>query len=193
MDLVLRTERLELRSPRPEDMALVFDATRYPGFNDGMLWEPPATLEECVGPLREALKNWDGGSCYVFTLALRESGEGVGRLGLRLDEVVPSVGFWTHPRHQSFGYMTEALGAALELAFGRLGVAEVEACHAEWNVASRRVLEKCGFRFRRRIEEGFRKRGEWVAEDVLSLRRREWEGVESRASSLLQIGRRGSI
>ena len=178
-DYRLETARLTLRSPREEDMAFVFDASRNPGFNDGMLWDAPVSLEACRELYEDAVRCWESGECYVFTLVRRDSGEAVGRLGVR-DGCSLSVGFWTHPTHQNNGYMTEALQAALRLAFETLEAPSVEACHADWNLASRRVLENCGFRFKRHVEQGFLKNGEWFAEDVLAISRQQWETARSR-------------
>ena len=40
---------------------------------------------------------------------------------------------------------------------------------------SERVLKKVGMRFVRYIPEGFKKRGQWVEENLLAIERAEWE------------------
>lgn len=174
LETVLETGRLSLRRPLERGIAFIFEATRYPGFNDGMMWDPPERPEECQIPYENAVKAWQAGERYTFTVELKGVGVPVGRLALEQREHGVSAGYWTHPKHQNYGYMTEALEAALRLAFGALELRSVEARHADWNLASRRVLEKCGFRFRKRIEHGLFKRGEWVPEDVLWLTFAQW-------------------
>ena len=174
LDTILQTERLTLRRPQETDVAFIFDATRYPGFNDGMLWDPPESLEDCLAPYYEAIKAWEAGERYLFTMTLKAGGSPVGRVALEERDYGTSVGYWTHPAYQNYGYMTEALVEVVRFAFGSLGIPSLEARHADWNLASRRVLEKCGFRFRKRIVQGFLKRGEWVPEDVLMLSRNDW-------------------
>jgi [ribosomal protein S5]-alanine N-acetyltransferase len=56
-------------------------------------------------------------------------------LGYRLDE-----------RQQNKGYMTQAVAAAVRFAFSILRLHRIEANVMPRNLASRRVLEKCGFR-----------------------------------------------
>lgn len=56
-------------------------------------------------------------------------------LGYKLDE-----------EHQRKGYMTQAVGAVVRFAFDTLKLHRIEANIMPRNLASRRVLEKCGFR-----------------------------------------------
>ena len=177
-DYRIQTERLYLRSPLEENIDFSFDASRYPGFNDGMLWDPPATRDDGIGQFEKSVASWEKGAEYIFTLVRKEDDELIGMLGVHEEQGRVNIGFWTHPKHQSYGYMTEALGGVLKLVFKELELKAVEACHADWNIASRRVLEKNGFRFKRHLEEGFLKGGEWVPEDVFGLTRSQWEAGE---------------
>lgn len=61
-----------------------------------------------------------------------------------------SLGYWIGRPHCRQGYMSEALMAVLEFAFGRLDLHRVEAACLPQNAASAGLLLKCGFR-----EEGF--------------------------------------
>ena len=178
LDSRLETERLVLRCPLVEDVDFIFDASRYPGFNDGMLWDPPESKDECREVFHTTMENWQEGSAYVFTIELKSDSTPIGRIAVEERSCGSSVGFWTHPKHQSFGYMTEALRRLLCLCFEELELKKIEACHAVWNVASRRVLEKCGFRFKCHLEEGFQKNGEWVPEDRLSISLDQWNDLQ---------------
>jgi len=53
--------------------------------------------------------------------------------------------------------MTEAAGAVLGLGFKTLSASRIEASHATWNIASRRVLQKIGMSFVRHVPQGFEK------------------------------------
>lgn len=185
-DFAFHTERLRLRIPDAADVPHVFSATRVAGFNDGMLWNPPATIEELDGPLARARAAWLAAEWYQFTLETRPDRQFVGRIALRpvQEEIAPEdlggaahvldVGYWTHPDQQGRGYMTEALGAVVDLAFGTMGADAIVAFHTLWNEASRKVLEKAGFRRVRVFSGGFVKNG--VAEDdaLLRLDRSGW-------------------
>jgi RimJ/RimL family protein N-acetyltransferase len=70
--------------------------------------------------------------------------------------------------------MTEAAAAVLEFGFEVLSASEIEAAHAIWNIASRRVLEKIGMTFVRHLPQGFQKDGQWVEEDLLAISAADW-------------------
>lgn len=175
LGIVLTTPRCRLRAPTAADIPHIFAASRTPGFTDGMLWEPPETRKELQGPLERNLAAWRAGTAYTFTVETPQGGF-IGRVSLRRTDVadVWTLGFWTHPAEQGKGYMTAAAEAVVALGFTRLGTERVEACHAVWNGASRRVLEKLGMTFVKHLPEGFRKNGVWVAEDCWAVSRDRW-------------------
>lgn len=172
------SERLRFRAPQPSDAQYTFTASRYPGFNDGMLWEPPETIEEVAGSLERNIAAWKSGGGYAFAFETLE-GAFVGRISLRYMQAdqVWDIGYWAHPEQQGNGYMTEAVAAILDQAFRVLGVPSVRADYAVWNEASKGVLHKNGFQFVEHIAQGFQKRGEWVAENRVQITRERWETV----------------
>lgn len=182
LDFEIETERLLLRRPLEKDIDFVFEASQYPGFNDGMLWDAPESKEDCMDPHHTHIEQWKCGKGYVFTVTDRSNGAPIGRIAIEESSCGNSIGFWTHPKHQSYGYMTEALEALLRFCFTTLELKVVEACHADWNIASRRVLEKNGFRFRRHLVEGFLKNGEWVPQDVLAITLSQWLAATGEAT-----------
>lgn len=166
LDFTIQTERLRLRIPAESDMPHVFIASQFPGFTDGMLWDPPESIEELRGPLERSLEQWREGVAYQFSI---DSVEGfAGRIALRpSDEAeVLDIGYWTHPEHFGKGYMTEAARAVIDLGFQTMGAKAIVAGTADWNKASQRVLEKLGFQVVEVVKDGFVK-GDLVACDVI--------------------------
>ncbi len=174
LDYRIETERLALQMSRADETDFVWDATRYAGFNDGMMWNTPESKEELEQFLEEVPERWESGVGYLFTFRDKVKDVPLGRIVVDYRCGAWNTGFWTHPKYQGAGYATEALGGVLRFAFEVLEAKVVKACHADWNVASRTVLERNGFRFKARIEEGFEKDGEWIAQDVLALSRDQW-------------------
>jgi [ribosomal protein S5]-alanine N-acetyltransferase len=175
-DFTIETARCLLRCPSVEDIPDVFAATRFAGFNNGMQWEPPATIEELEEPLRSQILDWEAGRTFSFTIADPASNRLIGRIGIRktnrLD--VWNIGFWTHPEHQGRGYMTESLTAIIAFGFDRLGATRIEASYALWNKASQRVLQKGGMRFMRYIPHAFQKKGHWIEANKMEITKQEW-------------------
>lgn len=81
--------------------------------------------------------------------AIEVDGLAVGGIGLKPGEDVyaksANIGYWLGEPYWGRGIMTDAVRAVSGHALSQLGFARVEATVYEWNPASMRVLEKCGF------------------------------------------------
>lgn len=95
----------------------------------------------------------------------------IGWGGLNIDPFDPGwgieVAYCLHPAHWGKGYASELVRASLDLGFGALALETIGAFVSNENGASRRVLEKNGFRFLRYEPQLDRDhfeilRGEWV-------------------------------
>ena len=171
----LNTARCILRHVSEEDIAHVFAATRFEGFNDGMTWDPPQEECDLLAPYRRNCEAWRAGTDYLFTIE-SHAGEFIGRISIGRTETegLWNVGFWTHPDDQGKGYMTEALRRVLAFGFDELAACEIAAQCATWNAASRRVMEKVGMVWREQLPQGFKKGDSWVEVDRLSVRGKDW-------------------
>jgi RimJ/RimL family protein N-acetyltransferase len=140
---VLRTERLVLRAPRPDDApALV------PLINDRRVAE---NLSRAPHPYaRKDAETFISGANLAddevaFLVTLRD-GTLVGACGVgTLAGASPEIGYWFGVAHWGRGYATEAARAVIAYAFDELGHETLEAGARVSNPASRRVLEKCGY------------------------------------------------
>ncbi len=178
--IILKTENYQLRIPNESDIDLVFSASRYPGFTDGMLWHPPETKEECLLPLQSSFKAWEEETGYTFTiLSNKNPEEKFGKSSIRKTKTpdIWNVGFWVHPANQKKGIMTEALGALLRFGFENLNAIQIEAAYATWNKASEKVLSNNGFKFAKYLEKGFLKNDVWVPENEVCITKEEWESL----------------
>ena len=84
---------------------------------------------------------------YAMWMIELKNGTHVGDLCFKglSPEGVSEIGYGVLENYQGNGYCTEAVRAALDWAFSQPGVTAIEAEAEESNLASRRVLEKCGF------------------------------------------------
>lgn len=163
----IEKDSFRLRMGKEEDIPHIFSATKVKGFNDGMQWDSPACEEDLLPSIQHIQKVWREGTAFGFTIADKEKDVLMGKISIRptAEEAVWNIGFWTHPDHQGKGLMTKAVKAVLEFGFKDLGARKIEACYVSWNEASRRVLEKNGFRHEAHIEKGMQKNGEWFSEE----------------------------
>jgi RimJ/RimL family protein N-acetyltransferase len=81
--------------------------------------------------------------------AIEVDGAAVGGIGLDRGEGVYSksarFGYWLGEPYWGRGIMSAAVRATAEFALSQLDLVRLEAPVFEWNPASMRVLEKCGF------------------------------------------------
>ena len=83
-----------------------------------------------------------------FLIVQKESDRIIGSIDYKYvpRDGLTEVGYGLNPLYEGHGFMTEALHAFLD--FGKsLGIRTVRADTRPDNIASQRVLEKCGFRF----------------------------------------------
>lgn len=99
-------------------------------------------------------------------LAITSADEAIGSIGLTLQEDVyrgaADVGYWLGEPFWGQGIATHALRAMTDYAFATFDLVRLQACVFEWNPASARVLEKCGFIFEGRSPKGATKDGQTV-------------------------------
>ncbi|MFZ5890620.1 MAG: GNAT family N-acetyltransferase [Myxococcota bacterium] len=104
--------------------------------------------------------DWDAGRAVRFAIRDKKTGELYGVVGL--DSCVHlhrscELGYWLRREATGRGLMTEAARAAVDFAFGRMGVHRIRCAAATDNVASLRVIARLEFRF-----EGIARQAELV-------------------------------
>ena len=132
----IETKRLALYPATREQMEAMIAAER----DDDLRAAYAQMLDGC-------LRNPELWDWYAMWMLERRDGTHVGDLcfkGLGADGVV-EIGYGILEAHQGRGYATEAVEAAVSWALRDPRVTSVEAEAEEGNLASRRVLEKCGF------------------------------------------------
>lgn len=114
-----------------------------------------ATPDGVTGYIGREVARWDRDGLGYWMFTARDSGEGVARGGLSRahvggrDEV--EVGWAVMPEYWGRGYATELGAAAVDVAFGVLGLDSVVAYTLPDNLASRRVMDRLGFSYEREV------------------------------------------
>jgi RimJ/RimL family protein N-acetyltransferase len=139
--VVLKTARLVLRSPRPDDAKALKALINDRRIAENMATIPhPYTLKDA----RSFIEAAAGKSLFVITLG---DGRLVGGGGIGLRPRGHEIGYWIGVPYWGNGYATEAARAFVDHAFRDLELTELLAGARVTNPASRRVLEKCGFQW----------------------------------------------
>jgi ribosomal-protein-alanine N-acetyltransferase len=153
--LEITTERLVLRAPRVDDYQEWSELRRE---SRAFLtpWEPLWAADHLTRDSFKRRVSWASRSirekrAYPLFLIRKRDGALVGAVTLdnvrRGPAMAVTVGYWTGERFARRGYMREALAAARDFSFRQLDVSRVEAACLPENLASRRLLEKCAFKY----------------------------------------------
>ncbi|SEA89405.1 GNAT family N-acetyltransferase [Rubrimonas cliftonensis] len=154
---VLTTARLRLRPPQAQDF-VSWAALRRESAAFLTPWEPVWARDHLSDRAFRERVAWAARSvaeqrAYPFFLidadAPAEAPRVLGAITIdnirRGPAMSATVGYWIGGPHARRGLMSEALGAVCAFTFGELGVSRLEAACLPENVASRRLLARCGF------------------------------------------------
>lgn len=147
---VLTTERLTLRAWRETDLEDFYEYASVDGVGQMAGWKPHSDREES----RTILAHFIEGK-HVF--ALEHQGKVIGSLGIEeyketdhpqlKDLQGREIGYVLSKAYWGQGLMPEAVQAVIAYLFDREGLDFVLVGHFDHNNRSRRVIEKCGFRY----------------------------------------------
>jgi len=178
----IETRRLVLREVDPErDQE---DQLAIWGDPEVVKWMPDkaqTTLAQARGILEFWRRCWyEGPWILAWEIGLKEHGEryigGIRYVGFYGHEYrIGELGYELHRQHWGRGYMTEALNAAVDFGFDRMGLNRVQVGMHPDNMASRRVAEKAGFQAEGVLRDWVfdQKSGHWRDERLFSILRRE--------------------
>ena len=149
--ITLKTRRLLLAPWREEDAEALYALASDPEIGPMCGWEPHGSVEESREVIRDVFS-----APEVCAILSRESGALLGAVGFQpSSEIFPELsateqremGYWLGRPYWGQGVMTEAATELLRFGFETLGLEAVWCSHYDWNSRSRRVIEKCGFRY----------------------------------------------
>lgn len=151
----IETPRLILRSWQETDLQDFYEYASVPGVGEMAGWAHHESMEKSRQILELFIREKK-----TFALELKESGKVIGSLGLEeADRANPElkdkqgreVGYVISKDHWGRGLMPEAVKAVIAYCFDSLHYDFLTCGHFHWNSQSRRVIEKCGFRFLKEI------------------------------------------
>ena len=156
MPVEMETERLLLQRLRYEDAEEIFyayaskpEATRY------LSWATHESVDETRDYLKYAVDNWNFGTDYSYSMRLK-SGVLIGSIGVINDNGKVQLGYVVSPMHWGRGYTTEAFMRVLGTLKTIPQLYRIGTFVDADNMASIRVLKKCGLVEEARLPKWFR-------------------------------------
>ncbi len=179
VDLTIETERLALRPFDRTDLDGVSSYYSLPEVQRYLDWKARDRIE--VKTALEAMSQQRRlnrpGDTLSLAVARRSDGILIGQVSLRWTDATAGqaeLRFVFNPTYQRQGYGTEAVRAALDLGFDRLGFHRVFARVGGDNERSARLLKRIGMRLEAHYREHALFQGEWDEELHFAMLDREW-------------------
>ena len=143
----IETERLILRFLRMEDADAVYQGwASDPRVTQYLTWKAHTDLSQTRRMLSKWIAFYPFPDFWRWGIERREDHALIGTVGVtNLRQGNPVISYVLGERYWGFGYMTEVLKAVADVLFAH-GYHMLIAEAIEGNVASNRVLQKCGFR-----------------------------------------------
>lgn len=190
---ILMGSKILLRAPRSGDYA-AWRALRRQSRDFLKPFEPRWTEADLAhkvyaARLKRGRQEARAGTDYTFFIFLRDGGKEALAGGVTLSNVrrraaqFANLGYWMGRDFAGKGLMTEAVGLVTAYAFDTLGLHRVHAAFLPGNMASRRVLEKNGFREEGYAENYLQIDGKWADHVLFGLTRERYD------TAVKQIGR----
>ena len=154
---LLETKRLILRRWEESDAENLYEYAKDPDVGPIAGWPPHQSVAESLDVIRNVFNGVE-----AYAVCLKEDGNAIGAIELKLnghtdmterdDEC--ELGYWLGKPFWGQGIMPEAAREMLRHAFEDLGMQKVWCGYYDGNIKSKRVQEKCGFRY------------QWTTKDV---------------------------
>jgi RimJ/RimL family protein N-acetyltransferase len=148
--MILETNRLILRPWKESDAESLYEYAKNPLVGSAAGWPVHTSVENSRQIIREVLSADES-----YAVTIKDDGSAIGSIGLligdksnldiKADEA--EIGYWIGAPYWGQGLIPEAVRELMRHAFDDLGISTVWCGYFDGNEKSKRVSEKCGFRF----------------------------------------------
>lgn len=173
---VLETERLLLRRPTLADVKAITHLANDRRIAENTRRLPhPYSQDHAIDFVR-GIANQQRETVFL----IENNHKPVGMVGIDWrDEGRPELGYWLGVEYWGRGFATEAVRAAIDLAFEEFEIEVLKSGARVANPASRNVLEKCGFQWGGVELHRFEALGSSTPVDTFRLTRGVWASLKS--------------
>ncbi|WP_250675522.1 GNAT family N-acetyltransferase (plasmid) [Paraclostridium ghonii] len=148
---ILNTERLILREWRESDSFDLYEYAKSDLVGPNAGWKPHKSEDESKEIIKMFINNND-----TYAIVLKSENKVIGGIGLhnrKPDEKLKNleqreIGYVLNPTYWGNGYAPEAANCLLNYAFNELNLDLIWCGHFDFNSNSKRVSEKCGFKYK---------------------------------------------
>jgi len=140
-------EKIRIREHIPDDLEEFVEWQTDPEYGKYISWLPRSQKEAKKHFEKSIINQTDNKrSQYFFAVVDSDSGEYLGDVGFTLDDKkFGDCGWFIRKRYKNLGIATKAVKELIRFAFLELNLSKLTASCLKSNVASMRIMEKCGF------------------------------------------------
>jgi len=167
----LTTQRLLLQQILPEDQQFIFE-----GFSHPDVIPFYAVRYESFEATKTQMDWYDAmlkeGTGIAWKMVLKETGEQAGVICVyyfKPEHKRAEIGYWLLPAYWGKGYALEAMQAVVNYWKKEKGLHRLEAFVEEGNIASSKLLEKCGYQYEGTMKDCEIKDGKFISLRVYGL------------------------
>lgn len=184
----IETERLVLRAWEDGDAGDLFKYASDPDIGPVCGWPPHTSVENSLEIIRTVFAVPE-----TYAVVLKASRETVGSCGIMFSNSLHSaemktgeaeIGYWIGKPWWGQGLIPEAVMALLERCFKDLHLDAVWCGHYDGNDKSKRVIEKCGFRFHHTVTDIVSSLGDVRTEHLYIMTKEDYRYFKSEDSEI---------
>jgi RimJ/RimL family protein N-acetyltransferase len=178
MDLKIKGQKINLRKLRKSDAPFLYqnandkEVTRYTTL------PYPCKLERVQEFIKETHPKIRKETAYELGIELKETGQIIGVMSLmHIDPASKNAeaGYWLGKKYWGQGLAKEALKLILEFGFKKLELIRIYARVMHPNIASARLLERCGLKYEGRMRKSTFTNGKWMDDLMYAILREEYK------------------
>ena len=173
--MILETERLLLRPWEESDAEACYRYAKDPRVGPIAGWPIHTSVENSRQIIRDTLS-----APETYAIVLKEAGFPVGSIGLHHNDLAEQddeaeLGYWIGVPYWGHGLIPEAVREITRYGFEDLKLEKIWCGYFDGNEKSRRVQEKCGFRYHHTAENvPCALEGVFRTEHITCMTREEW-------------------
>ena len=162
---ILETDRLNLKPPTLADALDFFEIRSNHEFIKYIGRHPITHILEAEKYIQRILDGFNSRTGLSWKICEKGSDKLIGYIGfwsIDYTHFRTKIGYGLHQDYHRKGYLTEALNTLTHFTFNELGLHSVLAEADDKNVATIKLLEKCGFKKEAHFKESFYFDGEFL-------------------------------
>ena len=171
----IKTERLLLRKIQPEDIEMIHTWMNDPEIVKYEDWKPHESADYTRGFISYLTGDYESEATYCWGIQLDEEIMGFAMV-VDVNEWSGTIAYYLKKDCWSKGYATETVNSIMNYMFLEVGLDRIVAKHSIKNIASGKVLQKVGMRYRGHVKEFeyYTNKSEWHDCDFYAITKKQY-------------------